>query len=109
MEYVIAAVLVVLIVAAFAVFLTLRAAQKGGPVADDGGPGVGSDPTPLGDTSEHAGEQTPHGVTAADPEAGAPERADSAEVGRPGEGEGAQRLERERPRPASERLADRER
>jgi hypothetical protein len=109
MGYVIAAVLVVLLVAALVVLLTLRATRKGGPVADDGGPGIGTDPTPLGDTTEHAGTQSERGTTSADPESGTPERGDSADVARPGEGEGAQRLEREQPQPVSERLADRER
>jgi hypothetical protein len=109
MEYVIPAILVVLLVGGLVIFIALRATQKGGPVADEGGPGIGRDPTPLGDTTEHAGEQSERGTTIADPEQGARGRADD-DVVRPGEGEGAERLEREsdRPQPTSERLADRD-
>jgi hypothetical protein len=117
MEFVIPVVLVVLAIAGFVTFLVLNATDKSGPAAagaDEGAPGIGADDTPLGDTTQHAGEQTEGGVTASDPESGAGGRsADpdaAAHVGRPGEGEGAERLEfeGERPRPASERLADRD-
>jgi hypothetical protein len=111
MEYVIPIVLVVLLVGGFVTFLVLNATKKSGPVADSGdAPGIGRDETPLGDTTEHAGEQSEQGVTRDDPESGRPEPGDDANVARPGEAEGAQRLEREdeRPRPASERLADRD-
>jgi hypothetical protein len=93
MEYVIPIVLVVLLVAGFVTFLVLNATRKSGPAAagsDEGAPGIGRDPTPLGDTAEHAGHDTG------------------------GEGvaeEGRERFERERSepeRPASERLADRD-
>lgn len=117
MEYVIPVVLVVLVVAGFVTFLVLNATKKSGPVADtsdEGAPGIGADRTPLGDTTQHAGEQTEGGATRSDPEEGPgrrsadPDRA--AHVGRPGEGEGAERLEfdDERRQPASERLADRD-
>ena len=111
MEYVIPAVLVLLLVGGFVTFLVLNATRKSGPAArGDDAPGIGQDETPLGDTTEHAGEQTEHGTTRDDPEAGAPGERDDADVIRPGEGEGRRRLEREDegPRPASERLADRE-
>ena len=115
MEYVIPIVLVVVLVGGFVTFLVLNATRKSGPVADadDGTPGMGADDTPLGDTTEHAGEQTEHGTTASDPEPGdrrgaGPDAA--AHVGRPGEGEGRERLDfdGELPRPASERRADRD-
>jgi hypothetical protein len=112
MEYVIPIVLVLLLVAGFVTFLVLNATNKSGPVADrgdEGAPGVGGDPTPLGDTTEHAGEQTEHGTTRHDPEEGADSGTDpgrSAHVAHPGEAEGKERFERERP--ASERLADRD-
>ena len=114
MEYVIPAVLVLLLVGGFVTFLVLNATDKSGPVAethDEGAPGIGKDPTPLGDTTEHAGEQSESGVTRRDPEqeadtAGDPDRA--AHVGRPGEGEGEERLGFEGERPRSERLADRD-
>src|SRR5918994_573978 len=65
MEYVIPAILVILLVAGFVTFLVLNAAKKGGPNAEgeSGPPGMGADETPLGDTSQHAGEQTPEGTT----------------------------------------------
>ena len=114
MEYVIPAVLVVLLVGGFVTFMVLNATKKSGPVADSGdAPGIGADETPLGDTTEHAGEQSEQGVTRDDPESGGQRHGDAAGIARPGEGEGARRLEREgededdRPRPASERLADR--
>jgi hypothetical protein len=113
MEYLIPVVLVVLLVGGFVTFLVLNATKKSGPVADSGdAPGIGPDETPLGDTTEHAGEQSEHGTTRDDPESGRPRHGDAADIARPGEGEGARRLEREheddRPRPASERLADRD-
>jgi hypothetical protein len=121
MEYVIPAVLVLLLVAGFVTFLVLNATRRSGPVAAGGEerpPGIGQDATPLGDTSEHAGEQTEAGTTAQDPEQGRLERDDptrAAHVARPGEGEGHERLEfeDERPgpedeRPQSERLANRD-
>jgi hypothetical protein len=116
MEYVIPAVLVLLAIAGFVTFFVLNATKKSGPAADadEGAPGIGADDTPLGDTTEHAGEQSREGVTTSDPEAGAAERSSdpdsAAHVGRPGEGEGKERLEfeGEQPRPASERLADRD-
>jgi hypothetical protein len=129
MEYVIPVVLVVLLVGGFVAFLVLNATRKSGPVADadEGAPGIGRDETPLGDTTEHAGEQTERGTTAGDPESGGRRRFDrdrAAHAGRPGEArakpqpvtsearqcEGAERrdLDGERPRPASERLADRD-
>jgi hypothetical protein len=113
MEYVIAAVILLLLIGGFVTFLVLNATKKSGPVADSGDvPGIGRDPTPLGDTTEHAGEQTEHGTTRDDPDSGGPRYSDAADIARHGEGEGARRLERERegerPRPASERLADRD-
>jgi hypothetical protein len=116
MEYVIPVVLVVMLVGGFVTFLVLNATKKSGPVAnadDEGAPGIGQDPTPLGDTTEHAGRQTEQGTTREDPEEGERSATDPdavARVARPGEGEGEERLEfeGERPRPASERLADRD-
>ena len=114
MEYVIPVVLVVLVVAGFVTFMVLNATEKSGPVADadEGAPGIGADRTPLGDTTQHAGEQTEGGTTRSDPEEGPGRRsADpdaAAHVGRPGPASDEERLGREQPRPASERLADRD-
>jgi hypothetical protein len=114
MEYVIPAVVVVLLVAGFVTFLVLNATRKGSPAArgEETAPGIGADDqTPLGDTTEHAGEQTEAGTTARDPEQGRSTRDDPAEAahtGRPGEGEGRERLEFDDERPRSERLANRD-
>jgi hypothetical protein len=115
MEYVIPAVILLMLIGGFVTFLVINATKKSGPVADrgdEGAPGIGADSTPLGDTTEHAGEQSRQGVTRDDPEAGRPPRRDDPDVAHPGEGEGERRIGRddedERPRPASERLADRE-
>jgi hypothetical protein len=70
MGYVIAAILVVLIVGGFVLFLVTNAAKKSN-VSDAGDPGadqnslsiIGSDSeTPAGDTSQHAEERTPTSV-----------------------------------------------
>ena len=114
MEYVIPAVLVILLVAGFVTFLVLNATRKSGPVAagrDERPPGIGRDETPLGDTTEHAGEQTEQGITARDPEQAESQPADpskAAHVARPGEGEGRERLEFDDEQPRSERLANRD-
>jgi len=97
MGYVIAGVLVVLLVGGFVAFLVLNATGKPARGAKEGGVhGIGPDDTPLGDTTEHAGEQSERGVTEADPESGrapSPDPDRAAHIGRPGEGEGAERLE----------------
>jgi hypothetical protein len=114
MEFVIAAVIVVLVIAGFVTFLVLKATRKSGPVVDrpdEGPPGIGQDETPLGDTTEHAGEQTQRGTTARAPERSRFERDDpdaAAHRARPGEGEGEEHLEFDGERPASERLANRD-
>ena len=70
MGYAIAIVLVVLIIGAFVTFLVMNAARQS-DTADAEDPGadsnplsiLGSDDTPMGDTDEHAGEQTQGGET----------------------------------------------
>lgn len=70
MGYVIAGILVVLIVAAgIAVFVRSATTRKG--QATIAAPDEG---TPLGDTSEHAGEHSRSGETISDPEAPESER-----------------------------------
>ena len=118
MEYVIPGILVILLIGGFVTFMVLNAAKKSGSAAKgDDAPGIGPDETPLGDTSEHAGDQSAQGHTESDPEDPASgtgrRRVDpdaAAHTARPGEGEGAERLEfeGEQPKPASERLADRD-
>jgi hypothetical protein len=90
MGYVIAAIIVVLLIAGFIVFLVTNSARKSN-VSDSGAPGaeqnptaiVGSDSeTPLGDTSQHA--DAPEGSPV-------PAHDDRPDVARPvdgGEGEG---------------------
>jgi hypothetical protein len=108
MGYVIAAILVVLIVAAgIAVFVRSATARKG--QAQIAAPDEG---TPLGDTEQHAGEQSESGTTVDDPESTrrevkppSPGIAGPGDGGVGGEGEGSRPV----PQPESERLADRPR
>ena len=121
MGYVIAAILVLLIVAAGVTFFVLRAARTGRRSAAEDrahGEGVpGSDAaivapdeqTPLGDTDQHAGEQSREGRTVRDPErapaepaGGSVPPAGAGGVGGESEGGGAVG-------PESERLANRPR
>jgi len=121
MGYVIAAILVLLIVAAGVAFFVLKAARTGrqSAAADDTyGKGVpGSDAaiaapderTPLGDTDQHAGEQTSEGRTVAGQEG---ERGEAGRGSVPPAGEGGVGGEAEGGRPVapeSERLANRPR
>jgi hypothetical protein len=107
MGYVIAAILVVLIVAAgIAVWVRSATTRKG--QATIAAPDEG---TPLGDTGQHAGEQSRSGETIADPESTSraekppsPGIGGAGEGGAGGEGEGSRPVET-----ASERLADRPR
>jgi hypothetical protein len=76
MGYVIAAFLVILIVGGFVMFLVMNSAKRSNVSdADDpgreGSPGMlGSDPgSPVGDTREHAGEQSGEGTTEANQDA----------------------------------------
>ncbi len=97
MAYAIVGVVVVLLVAGFVIFMVLNATRKSGPVAEtdaEGAPGIGADDTPLGDTTQHAGEQSREGETEDDPERTGFERIepDDPDVARTGEAEGEQRL-----------------
>ncbi len=65
MEYIVAAVLVLLLIAGFVTFMVLNATRKSGSAgpSDPGAEGnpagiVAPDSSPLGDTAEHAGEQS---------------------------------------------------
>jgi hypothetical protein len=108
MAYAIAAVLVVLLVGGFVMFMVLNATSKSGPnpQGDDEAPGIGADESPLGDTTQHAGTQNREGETTDDPEQDDfrrvdPDRAadEAAHVARPGEGEGAEQISFEGVRP----------
>jgi hypothetical protein len=109
MGYVIAGILVVLIVAAgIAFFVSGATARKG--QAQIASPDEG---TPLGDTNQHAGEQSPAGETASDPEdsrrTSEASKPSSPGVGGAGEGGVGGEAEGSRPVPDSEQLANRER
>jgi hypothetical protein len=124
MGYVIAVILVVLIVAAGVAVFTLRAARtRRGEAATDsdyGGGTPGTDMaiaapdknTPLGDTDQHAGEQSESGETVEDPEStdrgGHVDRhpgiGGAGQGGVGGEGEGTSPVQ-----PQSERLSNRPR
>jgi hypothetical protein len=113
MGYVIAAIVVLLLVAAFVTFFVINATRKSGragpsdPGAEGTPAGIAApDPSPLGDTTEHAGEQR-EGHTAADPERSAGEQGgegsgEAPRVGDPGP-------EVADTRPESEKLANRKR
>jgi hypothetical protein len=115
MEWVLIVVVLILLIGGFVAFLVINASKKSGPVAgDEGPPGIGPDETPLGDTTQHAGETTEHGTTVGGQDAeesggtGRPVHSGEAEtsaagqdvadpdaaahVARPGEGEGRQQL-----------------
>jgi predicted lipid-binding transport protein (Tim44 family) len=115
MGYVIAGILVLLLVAGFITFVVMNAMRKSGPTAPGGGPpGVGQDPTPLGDTTEHAGAQTRRGTTAEDPERnpGEDDASQGFDPARPAKPEDRQLRDAgadSGPQPDSERLADRPR
>jgi hypothetical protein len=109
MGYVIAGILVLLLVAGFVTFLVLNSMRKGSARSDHSGPaGIGPDPTPLGDTSEHAGEQTTAGETAEDPERD-PGEAGYDPAGPERSEDRGRRDAGATPQPESERLADRPR
>src|ERR1044071_2290545 len=107
MGYVIAAIIVVLIVGAgIVVFVRSATSRKG--QATIAAPDEG---TPLGDTSQHAGEHSRSGETVSDPESTSraekppsPGIGGAGEGGAGGEGEGSRPVET-----ASERLGDRRR
>jgi hypothetical protein len=109
MGYVIAGILVVLIVAAGITFWVRSATARKGQ-AQIAAPDEG---TPLGDTDQHAGEQTRAGETADDPEGGRrtseADRPSSPGVGGTGEGGVGGEGEGSRPVPDSEKLANRPR
>jgi hypothetical protein len=108
MGYVIAGILVVLIVAAaIAVFVRNATTRKG--QATIAAPDEG---TPVGDTDQHAGEQSASGETVDDPESSSrEEKHPSPGVGGPGEGGAGGEGEGSRPvpQPESERLSNRPR
>jgi hypothetical protein len=109
MGYVIAGILVLLLVAGFVTFFVINATKKSGPASPsepsaEGTPaGIASpDPSPLGDTTEHSGDQQ-EGRTVTDTESAGGESSGGERrprVGDPGP---------EAQQPESERLANRPR
>jgi hypothetical protein len=116
MGYVIAALLVLLIVGAGVTVLVLNATRRQGQASatdneyGEGTPGsdmaivAADDNTPLGDTDQHAGEQTRRGDTARQPETEGGREGEPPPKRVEGEAEGARRVT-----PDSERLANRPR
>ncbi len=106
MGYVIAAIIVVLVVVA-GISLFVRAATTRKGQATIAAPDEGS---PLGDTSEHAGEHSREGATVSDPDAEATRRGGTDPTpGVGGPGAGGAGGEGEGSRPVSEDLANRPR
>jgi hypothetical protein len=105
MGYVIAAIIVLLIVSAGVTFMVISATRRqrqASIVAPD-------ENTPLGDTDQHAGEQTEEGRTVRPPESGGDRRGGGSAPsggggGVGGEGEGGRPVT-----PESERVANRPR
>jgi len=113
MEYLIPLFLVLLLVTGFMTFVVLNATRRSKPSeaenSDDNDPRTmaASDPSPLGDTTEHAGEQSGQGDTVEAPE-GEGRAAPGGEPG--GRAEGGPVTAGDSagaPRPESERLANR--
>ena len=67
MSYVLVGILFLLIAGAFITFLVMQATKRSHhATATDSGdpaPGIGADPSPLGDTLQHAGRQPGDGTT----------------------------------------------
>lgn len=113
MGYVIAGIIVLLIVAVAIAWLVMSAtSRRTRPTAI-----VAADESPMGDTTEHAGEQSERGETVSDPESaerGIDPSGDEQPQGgrgpeRPARPEDRQMRDSGAPQPQSERLADRPR
>ena len=113
MEYLIPIILVLLLVSGVVTFMVLNATKQSKPSeaqdSEDSDPKsmAASDPSPLGDTTEHAGEQSEEGHTVKDPEAEGPSDGGGSAEGIDG-GAGTKPREADT-RPDSERLANAER
>ena len=110
MAYLIPIVVVLLVVSGFVTFVVLRATRQSKPSeaenseAADPGTMAATDPSPLGDTTEHAGDQSHRGETVEAPEG---EGAGNGGGSAPEDGADRGEEKRQHPRPESERLADR--
>src|SRR3954447_2945069 len=113
MEYLIPLILVLLLVAGVVTFFVLNATKQSKPAEAEGSGDAdpkkmaASDPSPLGDTTEHAGEQSEQGHTVKDPEDESANRAGGSATGIDG-GAGEPSTDEET-RPESERLANADR
>lgn len=112
MTYLIPIIVVLLLVSGIITFIVLNATKQSKPSeaqdSEDGDPKTmaASDPSPLGDTTEHAGEQSDEGHTAEGPEGegeGGGGGSASGIDGGAGDASGADT------RPESERLANADR
>ena len=110
MEYLIPIMLVLLLVSGVVTFMVLNATKQSKPSeadnSDESDPKTmaASDDSPLGDTTEHAGEQSQEGDTVRGPE-GEGER--DGEPSASGDDSGSGEEPSGDTRPESERLADR--
>ena len=107
MEYLIPILLVLLLVSGVVTFMVLNATKQSKPSeaqnSEDSDPKTmaASDPSPLGDTTEHAGEQSQEGETVEGPEGEGTQGESSSSD------ESTSEESREDTRPESERLANR--
>ena len=110
MEYLIPIMVVLVLVTGAVTFVVLNATRKSKPAeaenSEDSDPKTmaASDPSPLGDTTEHAGDQSEEGHTVRGPE-GEGEKSDSGDD-HGGDDTGGEERPRDT-RTESERLADR--
>jgi hypothetical protein len=104
MGYVIAGIIVLVIVGLFITWMVMNASKRSN-VSDADDPGregspamFASDPgTPAGDTSEHAGEQTPEGETVGDQDADRHGGTGGPQTGYAGTGQAGSRREPDDP------------
>ena len=110
MEYLIPIILVLLLVSGVVTFMVLNATKQSKPSeadnSDDSDPKTmaASDDSPLGDTTEHSGEQSQAGETVRGPEGEGQSEGEASASGDDSDG-GEERPEA---RPESERLANRD-
>ena len=110
MEYLIPIMLVLLLVAGAVTFVVMNATRKSKPSEAESGQEsdpktmAATDSSPLGDTTEHAGDQSQEGETVRAPEGEGEGEGERSASG--GDSEGAKERSDDT-RPESERLADR--
>jgi hypothetical protein len=111
MEYVAVGILVLLLIGGFVTFLVMQATRRSSPATGDTGddtPGIGTDESPLGTTTQHADRDADRSGGTGAPTTDLPQRSQDEDppdgrfkrdpIG--GEGEGTPAIEdEERPRP----------